>query len=156
MRRDHKESELHTPTRERIVPTKIDRRWNSFSATNISIEAKLAYGLTEHPNALPRRVKKLMRPLDGKTLTGLPAAHEFGLAPSIHQPDPPPSEKESHCLCLGGFFHRGNERCNLRGHVAAMPRQRGSTSTGTPLLWSDANVPNWRSNLDFVAAISPT
>ena len=47
-----------------------------------------------------------MRLLGSRTSTSLPAAPGSGCSQSIRQFGPPDSERESHCLSLGGFVHR--------------------------------------------------
>ena len=79
-----------------------------------------------------------MRLSGSRISTSLPIARASGFRQRIHRFGPLASEKESHSLCLGDFFHRENEQRNLIAPVAVMPRRTRSFSTGTPLSPIDA------------------
>src|SRR6266478_2113282 len=100
-------------------------------------------------------VKILMRLAGSRISTSLPTARAYGFRQWIHRCGLLASEKESHSLSLGDFFHRENEECNvLIAPVAVMPRRTRSSLTGTLLSRIDAIFPNWRSNSDSAPAIS--
>ena len=103
---------------------------------------------------LLRMVKILMRLAGSRISTDLPAARASGFRQWIHRFGPLASEKESHFLSLGDFFHRENEERNWIA-PAVMLRRTRSFSTGTPLSRTDATFPNWRSNSDSAPATSP-